>query len=111
MFMSTNRGSKRQFLIEFLRGFQGFSRIIFNPLEIASILHWKQSRTKMLHSLKGGQISFHTKQNYYLKNYCLWKFEAKTRAHQFIKFRRHIEHAGKKQENGPCLRNFNSSVN
>ena len=69
MFMSTNRGSKHRFSIEFLRGFQGFSRIIFNPLEIASILHWKQSRTKMLHSLQGGQISFHTKQNYYLKNY------------------------------------------
>ena len=77
MFMSTNKGSKRQFLIEFLRGFQGFSRIIFNPLEIASILHWKQSRTKMLHSLKGGQISFHTMQNYYLNTCFLSESKAK----------------------------------
>ena len=98
--MSTNRVSKRQFLIEFLRGFQGFSRIIFNPLEIASILHWKQSWTKMLHSLKGGQISFHTMQN------SLWKFEAKTRAHQFIKFRCHIEHAGKKTGKWPLFVEF-----
>ena len=67
MFMSTNEGSKRQFLIEFLRGFQRFSRIIFNPLEIASILHWKQSQTKM-QTKPDKDAKMH---NCYLKNCCL----------------------------------------